>query len=221
MIRTLMFLILISNLTSNVLNIEAKDFGVKGQTFKIAEEGFEAMIQRRLAKVDMDKMQELVKNKVQKKLQRPPGVSLPRTIKPRSFIYDPTFVLKEDIVKPDGSLLYAKGTKVNPLEIARLTKKLIFIDGDDKAQVVWFKEFQKNSKDKEHKKDKENNDNKEDQPEDKIILIQGSPLDLIQELGQEVYFDQQQELISKFGIKQVPAVLEQEGNMIRITECKV
>ena len=54
--------------------------------------------------------------------------------------------------------------------------------------------------------------------EDKIILVGGSPLQLEEELGVSIYFDQQGSLTSKFGIQHSPAIAIQEGLKIRIDE---
>jgi conjugal transfer pilus assembly protein TraW len=180
--------------------VHAKDLGDRGMTFSILEEGFIQMIERRLNKLDIKKEQEKIQAKIIKQAINPKGKSVPRTKKQRSFTYDPTFVLNQDVILPDGQVVYKKGDKVNPLEVTPLDKKLIFIDGNDTGQIEWFK--------------KQNVAN-----EDKVILISGSPNALSKELHRPVYFDQSAEMTNKFGINQVPAVLKQEGNLLRVEEC--
>ncbi|MDR0774377.1 MAG: hypothetical protein LBE72_03600 [Rickettsia sp.] len=83
---------------------------------------------------------------------------------------------------------------------------MIFIDSRDKEQVEWFKQQQSSSVIK---------------AEDKLILVAGRPLDLQKELDREVYFDQAGVLTTKFKIKQVPAIIQQEGKVLRIKEVKI
>lgn len=185
----------------------AKDFGVYGTVFEIKEEGFLVMIQRKLKLIDIEeenkKMLEIAKNKV----IEPEAVNgIRSTTEGRSFIYDPSYTLKEDIILPNGKLLHKAGTKVNPLNYVSLDKKLVFINGRDNGQVEWFKEQRKSLNITE---------------KDKLVLVAGKPIELGEKLNQEVYFDQAGVLTSKFGIRQVPAIVEQEHDKFRINEIKV
>ncbi|WP_425363577.1 type-F conjugative transfer system protein TraW [Candidatus Tisiphia endosymbiont of Hybos culiciformis] len=185
----------------------AKDFGIYGTIFEVKEEGFLAMIQRKLKLVDIEqeqrKMLEIAKNRIEEPVL---VTNIKRTEKPQSFTYEPSYMVKEDIVLPNGKLLYALGTRVNPLDHMSLDKKLIFINGKDSLQIEWFKQQQSNGVIKE---------------EDKLILIAGRPLDLQKELNREVYFDQAGILTTKFNIEQVPAIIEQEGKLLRIREVEI
>jgi len=55
----------------------------------------------------------------------------------------------------------------------------------------------------------------------KIILINGSPLELQKKYKLWVYFDQSGILTTKFGIKHVPATVSQEGKRLKIREIKL
>lgn len=185
----------------------AKDFGVHGSTFKVKEEGFLSMIQRKLKQVDIEKEQRKMLDIAKVRVEEPARVeNIKRTQKAQSFTYDPSYVTREDIFMPNGMLLYSAGTKVNPLDHITLDTQLIFIDGKDSLQIEWFKEQEKTL-----------NANKQD----KLILIAGRPLDLQKELDREVYFDQAGILTTKFNIEQVPAIVEQEGKMLRIREVTI
>ncbi len=185
----------------------AKDFGIYGTIFEVKEEGFLAMIQRKLKLVDIEqeqrKMLEIAKNRIEEPVF---VTNIKRTEKPQSFTYEPSYMVKEDIILPNGKLLYALGTRVNPLDHMSLDKKLIFINGKDTLQIEWFKQQQSRGVIKE---------------EDKLILIAGRPLDLQKELNREVYFDQAGILTTKFNIEQVPAIIEQEGKLLRIREVEI
>ncbi|WP_425362752.1 hypothetical protein [Candidatus Tisiphia endosymbiont of Hybos culiciformis] len=95
----------------------AKDFGIYGTIFEVKEEGFLAMIQRKLKLVDIEqeqrKMLEIAKNRIEEPVL---VTNIKRTEKPQSFTYEPSYMVKEDIVLPNGKLLYALGTRVNPLD---------------------------------------------------------------------------------------------------------
>jgi conjugal transfer pilus assembly protein TraW len=52
----------------------------------------------------------------------------------------------------------------------------------------------------------------------KPILVGGSYLDLMKTWRTPVYYDQQGVLTRRLGIKQVPAIVSQEGQRLRIDE---
>lgn len=185
----------------------AEDFGRYGMVFKVQEEGFLTMIQRKLQLVNIEQEKRKMLEIARTRIEEPVAVTnIKRTQKAQSFIYEPSYIVKEDIILPDGTLLYALGIRVNPLDHMSLDKKLIFIDGKDRMQIEWFKQQQSSGVVKE---------------EDKLILIAGRPLDLQKELGREVYFDQAGILTTKFKIEQVPAIIEQEGKVLRVREVEI
>lgn len=194
---------------------QARDLGKHGQVFAIKEEGFTAMIQRKLETIDMEehkaKMQQIAKDKV---LNPTPVYGIEKATEDRSFYYDPTYVVEEDIKLPCGKILHKAGASVNPLEIMDLNRKLFFIDGRDEEQVAWLKEQLGNPL-REQKQ----------VIEDRVILVGGSVFKMQEKLGEDhagkVYFDQKGELTTRFGIKASPAKAEQEGLQIRIDEIKL
>ena len=185
----------------------SKDFGVHGSIFEIKEEGFLSLIQRKLKLIDIEKEQKKMLEIVKIRIEEPTRVAnIKRTQKAQTYSYDPSYITEEDIILPDGRVLYPAGTKVNPLDHMNLDKKLIFIDGKDSLQIEWFKNQESSLK---------------ISKEDKLILIAGRPLDLQKELGREVYFDQAGVLTTKFKIEQVPAIIEQKGNILWIREIEI
>ena len=181
----------------------AKDFGTRGATFVILEEGFIKMIDKRLKKIDLLKEQEKIKAKIQKKIHRPAVTNvITRAKSMRTFLYDPTFKLNQEIKLPNGQIVYPKGYTVNPLILTPLDKKLIFIDSDDQIQLDWIQKTNLAQK-------------------DLVILVNGEPNKVSQILERTVYFDQHSQMTNKFGIKHVPAILQQEGNLIRVEECAI
>lgn len=190
----------------------AKDFGIKGHTYKITEQPFLQMIEERLQKVDIKKEQEKMTAIAEDRVQNPLAVSnIKPATKERIFHFDPTYTLDKNAVLPCGKILHKAGTKVNPLEHMDFSRRIFFIDGREEGQVKWLKEQLTIIL-----------PDQLEPVEDRIILIGGSPFKLKAELGKEyenkVYFDQAGELSAKFGIKASPAVVMQDALRLKITE---
>jgi conjugal transfer pilus assembly protein TraW len=98
-------------------------------------------------------------------------------------------------------LLFAAGTRKNPLEVVSLSKRLLFFDARDPRQVARARELIASYGGKV-----------------KPILTGGSYLDLMKAWRVAVYFDQQGTLTRRFGIRQVPALVSQEGQRLRVDE---
>ncbi|MEJ2404151.1 MAG: type-F conjugative transfer system protein TraW [Candidatus Thiodiazotropha sp.] len=131
----------------------------------------------------------------------PPGTDLPRTTKPVTRWFDPSITVPYDLRDQDGRLIHAAGTTVNPLEWRSLTQRLLFLDGNDEDQVRWA-EVQI----------------ADGQWQVKPILVAGPPLELGRQWQRHVFFDQQGLLVGKLGIKQLPAIVRQEGMRLQIDE---
>ena len=207
-------LVMISAMLFAIPVCYGKDFGKFGHVYNIKEQPFLEMINDRLQKVDIEEEQKKMVEMVKKRVMKPHAVDgVLRARQDRSWYFDPTYVVKEDIILPCGKVLHKSGTKVNPLEHMNLDRKLIFIDESDEEQSSWL--FETISK--------KNKDGEQANLEERIILVSGNPIRLKEELvargfDHEVYFDQFGELTSRFGIKAVPAIAKQEGLKIRINE---
>ena len=55
----------------------------------------------------------------------------------------------------------------------------------------------------------------------KIILVSGSPIEEMTERKRRFYFDQEGRLTGKFGVRHTPAVAEQDGKVIKVSEIKL
>lgn len=185
-------------------SVHAKDYGVQGHTYPIIEPDLLKQITGKLNDLDesgkLEEHNEVLKKQAIKASRRPKSVSgITKAIKPRSYIYDPSITVPYDLKDHKGQRFHKAGSRVTPLQHRNMTKALVFIDGDDVAQVNWamqsFTEFNA-----------------------KIILTNGSPFDLMEKQDRPVYFDQEGRMISKLGIKHVPAVVSQEGLMLKIEE---
>ena len=201
-------LLILGTVILATLSANAKDFGTKGHTHQIVEQPFLQMINERLRGVDMEKEKQKMEQVAKEKIHNPPAIEdVKPAVKNHTFYYDPTYVLDEAAVLPCGKILHKAGTIVNPLEHMDLNRRLFFVDSRDASQVEWL-QAELNNPLPEQK----------ELVEDKIILVGGSPLQLEEELGVSIYFDQQGSLTSKFGIQHSPAIAIQEGLKIRIDE---
>nr|AKS10401.1 conjugal transfer protein TraW [Rickettsia endosymbiont of Ixodes pacificus] len=217
------FVILV--LSSSVLGV---DFGKQAATYEVAEEGFVAMVKSRLAAIDLQQYQEEMRTIATKKVLEPePVLGIRATNEPREFWYDPSLLVTEDIKLPDGKVLHKAGTKVNPLDHMDFDRELIFIDGRSSEQIEWLKQRLKMNKQKKEVDNNTQEDNTQesrelgDNLEIRIILVGGKILELQEDIGRTLYFDQAGELTSKFGIEQVPALVVQDGKKLKIREIKI
>lgn len=183
----------------------AKDFGTRGKTYIIAEEGFLAMIKRKLEKIDIEEENKKMQSVAKERVNNPtPVEGIKAATANRSFFFDPTYILEQDAILPCGKVLHPAGTKVNPLDHMDFERVLYFIDGRLPKQLAWVKEQLASDLNQ--------------GSEARVILVGGSVFKVEEQLGKEVYFDQSGELTTKFGIKAVPAIAEQEDKMIKIRE---
>src|SRR5262245_40225429 len=123
-----------------VTQVSAKDLGVHGATFKIAERSLLDVIHERLQQKrgQLEVLQQEIAAKVKQSALHPTPVTfLKRTQTARTFFYDPTLILDHDIKDAHGKILFKKGTRINPLETLSWGKPLLFLDGEDVEQVSW------------------------------------------------------------------------------------
>lgn len=182
----------------------AKDFGTHGIVKEIEEKDPIVLIQQKLKGMEergeLDQHYKELQKKAKAGIERPkPVEGLTKTQKTRLFTYDPTYVVKEDIKDHTGRIIHAKGKRINPLETVSLSQSLLFFDGDDPEQKAFAQEKLKSGP-------------------LKLILVKGAPLALSEDWKIPVYFDQGGFLTKKFGIRQVPARVTQEGRHLRVEE---
>ena len=182
---------------------EIIDYGQRGHLFVIEEESFLDMINRKLMIAQKNgaikKWQEESIERARNSIKNPIPISgISSTKEAREFYYDPTYIQKEEIKDNEGNIIVKAGTFVNPLEYLSWGEDFIFIDGSDKKQVLWALAR-----------------------EGRIILINGSPIELKKEHNKDFYFDQRGSLVDKFGIRQVPAIVSQEGVKLKINEIRL
>jgi len=173
----------------------AKDLGVRGATWPIAEPDLLADIETRLAAMERSgeraRLEEEARERARRSLEQPepvPGIVPATEYRARAF--DPAIVVAEDIIGPDGEILAAAGTRIDPFEHAALTADVLFVDGRREAEVAWALA--------------------REQPA-KIVLLAGRPLDLMRQHGRPFYFDIGGRLAERFAIRATPTVLAAGG----------
>ena len=188
----------------------AGDLGTHGQTFDIAERDILEMISEQLKRAEasgrMGQLQDEFKRRVQAKVERPnPVPGLVRTVEPRSWLFDPSIIVPQDFSDHRGRVFARAGQRINPLErLPGFDRILIFLDGDDAAQVDWAVGQLREGG--EHRV--------------RLILTKGAPMEQMRRRRVQFYFDQEAKLSTHFGIRQVPARVEKDGDKLRISEVR-
>lgn len=185
-------------------SVFARDLGVMGETFAITEPDLLEMIAHKLnhlaANGQMATYQRTAAKRVRAHALRPPALHVTRAIKTRTFYYDPSITLTHAVRDEKGRVLVAKGRHINPLDTVRLSKPLLFLNGDDNAQRVWARARLASNL-------------------PAIVILTGGAIDeAAKQWGRRVYFDQSGRLTRQLGIKHVPASVIQAGKRLQVTE---
>ena len=188
------------------VTVRAQDLGVIGPVYPIAEPSLLEVILAKLREADangvMARLQRDTQASVKRGIEQPaPVTGITKTTKARSFYYDPSIVVPYAITNADGKVIVAPGTKVNPLDTVSLSKRLLFIDARDAAQIGRARGILD-----------------EHGGKVKVILTGGSYLELMRHWKRPVFYDQQGQLTDQLGIRHVPALVTQEGRRLRIDE---
>jgi conjugal transfer pilus assembly protein TraW len=200
---------LVLGLMLGATGARAMDLGVIGPTYEISEPHLLQMIEQRLRAKErsgeLGRLEAQVRERGIATVKNPPPVTgLRATETVRTFYFDPSFTLDRNILGPQGELLFAAGTRKNPLEVVSLSRHLLFFDARDPRQVGRARQLIALY-----------------QGRVKPILVGGSYLDLMQSWHLPVYYDQQGLLTRRLGITQVPALVSQDGLRLRIDELAV
>lgn len=199
-------LILLCSLTFSSAG-QASDHGVVGQTFPIIEMDLLSVIEQRLTKLrgsgGIDRMNAEFARRAEAKVRRPtPVAGITPATQARVWAFDPTIVIEKDVKDQKGNYVARAGQAVNPLDFVAMHQALVFVDGDDKAQMEWATSQYSDLK-------------------AKIILVSGSPIEEMTTRKRRFYFDQEGRLTGKFGVRHTPAVAEQDGKVIKVSEIKL
>ena len=182
----------------------ARDYGQQGAVWPIVEPDLLAQIRARLTHLEKTgetaRLNEELKRRTITRVNRPEPVSgVGSASATRSWRFDPTITVERNIADDKGRVIIAAGTRVNPLDTVPLRAPLVFLDGDDPAQLAWAaRRFGPTRA--------------------KLILVRGAPLELMKARQRRFYFDQGGSLVKHFGIRAVPATVEQQGRVLVVTE---
>jgi conjugal transfer pilus assembly protein TraW len=182
----------------------ARDFGSFGPTWSIAEPDLLAVIKARLEAArqngKLNAMNQRFVEAAQASVRRPHAVAgITPATSDRRWSFDPRVTLSQDIRDARGNLIAAQGQRFNPLTHLNLAHSFAFIDGDSAVEREWA--LRQGAPDKLW-----------------IVLVKGSPTDLMKATQRRFYFDQMGGLTGKFGIAHTPALLVQQGDHLDIRE---
>ena len=185
--------------------VAAKDLGVRGETWAIAEPDLLQALEARLHELErsgvLAAIGEEARSRARARIEAPaPVAGIAPAVRRHSRRIDPSVVLDRDVHLANGRLLAAAGTRLNPLEHVPLHRDLLFIDGRREAEVDWALEHAEPST---------------------IVLLAGRPLDLARRHGRSFFFDQGGRFATRFGLAGTPVLVEQEGLHLRLTEVPV
>ena len=180
----------------------AADLGVRGQTWPVAEPDLLEQIEGRLSEMresgELARLEAGARARAGARLEEPdPVAGIAPAREHRSRLFDPAIVVDRDIGLPDGTLIAAAGTRIDPLAGMTLARDLLFIDGRRKVEIAWALAHAGPAK---------------------IVLLAGRPLDLARAEGRPFFFDQGGRLAARFGLTATPSLVEQAGSKLRITE---
>ena len=181
-----------------------RDYGQQGTIWPVVEPDLLTQIHARLANLEQSgetaRLNEELKRRTIARVNRPePVAGLMTASATRRWRFDPTVTLERDIADDKGRIVMAAGTRVNPLDTVPLRSTLVFLDGDDPGQLAWAaRRFGPTRA--------------------KLILVRGAPLELMKARQRRFYFDQGGSLVKHFGIRAVPATVEQQGRDLLVTE---
>ena len=184
----------------------AKDLGVFGAVYGIAEKDALKEIEERAKEADMNRIVnrgELVKklrNYAPKDLKE---MKLQPAQKERTFPVDMTYTLDRDIADEKGNVVYPRGYTFNPLSYVAYPGILVILSGNSPTQVAWFKrsEYSKDLK-------------------AKLLITDGSYAELSKALKRPVFYVSPA-VIEVFQIKAVPSVVQQKGTLMEVREILV
>jgi len=166
-----------------------------GPTYDIVEPDTLAEIKKRAGEVDW---QAWMSKRAPEDFSAFQSVPLPFAKEDRSRLFDPTYTLPRDIVDGRGGVLWPAGTQINVYERISTTARTIVI-GDDPAHFEWLRDVA--------------------QPGagDRVYLAGGNVLVQMRARERRFYLLEDR-VIERFGLRAVPAIVQQEGNQLRVSE---
>ena len=184
----------------------AGSLGTVGPTYEIAEPDFVDTMKRNVRELRQSpafkrRAVELERRRAAQLAEPAPVAGVTAATAPRVHYFDPSLVLSAPIADASGRVLYAAGTRYNPLDQMSWPMPWLFFDGRDAKQVKSAEAMIAR------------HDGKV-----KLVLVGGAYAPLMLRWQRPVYFDQNGQLVRQLGIRQVPALVRQDGKRLRIDE---
>jgi len=181
---------------------------VLGPIYPIAEPDMLEQIEARLRAMERSgELQRLMQEGQQRAVrsaQYPkPVEGLGKSIANKTYTFDPSVRVPRDVTDDRGRILVKAGTVVNPLDYIAMRNWLVFFDGRDAGQVALAHRL-----------------GEQYGWAIKPVLVAGGPLDISRQWRRQVYFDQGGFLVQRLGIRNVPALVTQQGKLLRIDELR-
>jgi len=176
----------------------AGNLGVEGAVYTIAEPDMLTGIQAKLVSLeqsgDLEREKQAVIRRSVAHMLRPQAVAGVRDLEkgdtPSTRVFDPSMVLNKDIKNQNGYVVAHKGEHINPLDSMHFREMLVFINGDNPAQMTWANQVIDQSRASKERL--------------KIILVRGDIKASSNGLKHRVYFDQHGSLCRHFHITHTP-----------------
>jgi conjugal transfer pilus assembly protein TraW len=171
-----------------------KDYGLYGRVYPIREEDILKVFASKQKEIEERLKERLPEIRKKMLVLTKYDGNFEHAKEERVYYINPKLILTEDIYDHQGNILLREGMVFDPTKYVELGRYVI-IDGNSQKQV----EFALKGDFK------------------KIILISGDLEKLVKTYQRPFYFAND-ELIGRFKIKRVPAVIEREGEYVRVTE---
>jgi len=178
------------------LEKEIGDHGKIGHTYPIQEESLLDLIARKQPLIEERLRARIETLKKEMYVLKKHNGRYQKVQEDRVYHIDPTWEVPEDILDHEGNVVVAKGSRYNPADYAELGRHIV-IDGNDPAQVDMALTGKYRT----------------------MMIISGDIAKLIA-THQQMFWFAPDELLGKYQIQRVPAIIEQEGKLVRITEKK-
>lgn len=170
--------------------------GTFGPTYPIHEPDMLELILQRAAAIDPHFVETKVAQSMQTLGERQPGLPPVQTSARRKF--RPTISLSRDIQGPNG-LIAPAGTRLYPLDYAKIDGRWVFIDVSNPAQIKWTKDLLQR------------------EPLLQVVSVHGDPFTAGRTLGSKVFMSTPV-LLERFGVERVPSVVAQIGREFMVEE---
>lgn len=178
-----------------------------GKTYPIIEKHAIQDIQSRLLEKqqngELERLQQEVQERINHAALNLAEVDLKTAEKSSVRYFEPSYTLPENIYDHDGQIIAVAGSVVKPLEVAPIPFKMLFFNGHDPAQIELAKRLA------------------QQHGESFMPILTAGRWDILSaELNQAVYFDQQGRMSKSFQLQEVPSLVSQAGNQLRVEVIK-